>query len=91
MKKNSNFLETIDEARAKRVSPEKFEQTWGYSLEHHVEHMMSFINELESKGTPAEKQKFNHTADETRQPKADHEVDSAENASNKIKKERRNE
>ena len=88
MKKNMAILETIDEARANRVSPEKFEQTWGYSLEHHVEHMMSFINELEGKGTPAEKQKCKHTADETQQPTTDHEVDSAEQASDQ--KERRN-
>ena len=88
-KKNLAVLETIDEARAKRVSPEQFEQTWGYSLEHHVEHMMSFINELESKGSPTEKQKCNPSADEAWQPTADHEVDSAENASDT--KDRRNE
>lgn len=81
MKKNLAFIETIDEARANRVSPEKFEQTWGYSLEHHVERMMDFINELEKKGTPAEEQKCNHTTDKAQQSTADHKVDSVENAS----------
>ena len=73
MKKKVNLIETIDEARANRVSPEKFEQTWGYSLEHHVERMMDFINELERQGTPAGEQKCNHTADKAQQPTADHE------------------
>lgn len=73
MKKKVNLIETIDEARANRVSPEKFEQTWGYNLEHHVERMMDFINELERQGTPAGEQKCNHTADKAQQPTADHE------------------
>ena len=78
------ILETIDEARANRVSPEKFEQTWGYSLKHHVDRMMDFIKELEENGTPTEEQKFNHSADEAQQPTTDHEVDSAENNATNI-------
>lgn len=72
-----DLLDKIDEARASRVTPEKFEQTWGYSLEHHAKRMMDFIHNLEGKADQAEEPKCNPTADEVQQPSADHDVDSA--------------
>lgn len=72
-----DLLDKIDEVRASRVTPEKFEQTWGYSLEHHAKRMMDFIHNLEGKADQAEEPKCNPTADEVQQPSADHDVDSA--------------
>lgn len=48
MAEKKDLLETIDEARAKNVTPKKFEETWGYTLDEHAERMMDFIHELES-------------------------------------------
>lgn len=54
MAKQKDLLDRIDEVRANSVTPEKFKETWGYSLEDHVEDMMDFIRELEAKEAPAE-------------------------------------
>lgn len=54
MEKLKNLLDKMDEVRANSVTPEKFKETWGYSLEDHVEDMMSFIHELEAGEAPAE-------------------------------------
>jgi len=43
------LMDRIDEVRANSVTPEKFEKTWGCSLEEHVDDMMDFIHDLESK------------------------------------------
>ncbi len=47
MAKNKDLMEKIDEVRANNVTPEKFEEKWGYTLEDHAERMMQFIHELE--------------------------------------------
>ncbi len=47
-----NLLDKIDEARANKVTPMKFEEKWGYPLEDHAKRMMQFIHELEGKDTP---------------------------------------
>ncbi len=44
-----NLLDKIDEVRANKVTPEKFEEKWGYTLEDHAKRMMQFIHELEGK------------------------------------------
>lgn len=54
MDKTKDLLDRIDEVRAKSVTPEKFKETWGYSLEEHVDDMMDFIHELEAKEAPVE-------------------------------------
>lgn len=53
MAKQRDLLDRIDEVRANSVTPEKFKEAWGYSLEDHVEDMMDFIRELEAKESPA--------------------------------------
>lgn len=40
-----NLLEKIDELRAKSVTPEQFEKTWGYSIDEYVDKMMRFVDE----------------------------------------------
>ena len=47
MAENWDLLEKIDEVRANNITPEKFEERWGYTLEDHAERMMQFIHELE--------------------------------------------
>lgn len=80
MAKKKDLLERIDEARANRVSPEKFEETWGYSLDEHVANMMDFICKLEDETAPVEEGKLNQPAEERQQLAADLEEDSAEEA-----------
>lgn len=80
MAKKKDLLERIDEARANRVSPEKFEKTWGYSLDEHVANMMDFICKLEDETAPVEEEKLNQPAEERQQLAADLEEDSAEAA-----------
>lgn len=52
MAKKLNLLDKIDEVRANNVTPEKFEEKWGYTLEDHAERMMQFIHELEGQDSP---------------------------------------
>lgn len=40
-----NLLEKIDELRAQKVTPEKFEETWGVSIEDHLDRLMAFVEE----------------------------------------------
>ncbi len=47
MAEKLNLLDKIDEVRANKVTPEKFEERWGYTLEDHAKRMMQFIHELE--------------------------------------------
>ncbi len=47
MARKLDLLEKIDETRANSVTPEKFEQIWGYSLDDHAGRMMDFIHKLE--------------------------------------------
>ena len=74
-----DLLERIDEARANRVSPERFEQTWGYSLESHVVNMMAYIHKLERDDAPVEETVI-HPAEDRKQPAGDQEENVAENA-----------
>lgn len=43
-----NLLEKIDELRAQKVTPEKFEETWGVSIEDHLDRLMAFVEEQET-------------------------------------------
>lgn len=63
------LMDRIDEVRANSVTPEKFEETWGYSLKEHVDDMMDFIHELESKDS-ADRVEKKVTKKERLQPKA---------------------
>lgn len=63
MVKTKDLLDRIDEVRANTVTPEKFKETWGYSLEEHVDDMMDFIHELEAKEAPVE-ETINYVAEE---------------------------
>ena len=63
MVKTKDLLDRIDEVRANSVTPEKFKETWGYSLEEHVDDMMDFIHELEAKEAPVE-ETINYVAEE---------------------------
>lgn len=40
-----NLLEKIEELRAQSVTPEQFEQTWGYSIEDYLDRMMAFVEQ----------------------------------------------
>lgn len=62
-------IDQIDEVRANSVTPEKFEEIWGYSLKEHVDGMMEFIHELESEA-PAERVVKEVTKKERLQPEA---------------------
>ena len=48
MMKTMDLLERIDEVRANNVTPKKFKDTWGYTLQDHSKRMMDFIHGLES-------------------------------------------
>ncbi len=56
MAKEMDLLERIDEVRANNVTPKKFKETWGYTLEDHSKRMMDFIHRLE-KRSPKEDHK----------------------------------
>ena len=43
-----NLLEKIDELRANSVTSEKFEETWGHSIEDHLDRLMAFVAEQEA-------------------------------------------
>ena len=40
-----NLLEKIDELRAMSVTPEQFEEMWGYSIEDYLKKMMAFVEQ----------------------------------------------
>lgn len=40
-----NLLEKIDEICAKSVTPERFEEVWGVSIEEHLDRLMEFVEE----------------------------------------------
>ncbi len=44
-----NLLEKIDELRANKVTPEKFESVWGTSIEDHLDRLMAFVEEQSGK------------------------------------------
>ncbi len=46
MAKYSRLMDRIDTIRANSVSDKEFEQTWGKSLDEHVEKMMDRWDEL---------------------------------------------
>ena len=48
------LLEKIDEITANSVTPEEFKETWGYSIDEHVEDMMDRIHKLEAEEAPAQ-------------------------------------
>lgn len=54
MANKKNLVGRIDEIRANSVTPEDFEQMWGYSLDSHVDNMMDFIARVEAGEAPAE-------------------------------------
>lgn len=43
--KTMNLLEKIDEICANKVTPERFEQVWGVSIEEHLDRLMEFVEE----------------------------------------------
>lgn len=43
--KAMNLLEKIDEICANKVTPERFEQVWGVSIEEHLDRLMEFVEE----------------------------------------------
>ncbi len=43
----------IDELRAKSVTPEKFKEMWGYSIDEYLEKMMKFAEELDANDASA--------------------------------------
>ena len=43
--KAMNLLEKIDEICADKVTPERFEQVWGVSIEEHLDRLMEFVEE----------------------------------------------
>ena len=49
-----NLLEKIDELRAKSVTPERFEQVFGISIEEHLGQLMALIDK-QDKDCPASK------------------------------------
>ena len=48
-----DLLEKIVEITANSVTPEEFKETWGYTLDEHVENMMDRVHELEATEAPA--------------------------------------
>ena len=44
-----NLLDKIDELRANSVTAERFEKVWGLSIEDHLDELMRFVKEQESK------------------------------------------
>ena len=46
-----NLLEKIDELCANKVSPEKFEEVWGTSIEDHLDRLMEFVEQQDNKET----------------------------------------
>lgn len=55
MAKKMGLLERIAEITANSVTPEEFKETWGYTIDEHVEDMMDRIHQLEGKKSPATK------------------------------------
>lgn len=49
IEKEMNLLEKIDELRANKVTPEKFESVWGTSIEDHLDRLMAFVEEQSGK------------------------------------------
>ena len=44
-----NLLEKIDELRANKVTPSKFEEVWGTSIENHLDRLMEFVEQQDNK------------------------------------------
>ncbi len=42
------LLDRIDEVRANSVTPEKFEKTWGYSIDAYLDKMMAKAAEIDA-------------------------------------------
>lgn len=40
-----NLLEKIDELRANKVTPERFEKVWGKDIEEHLDRLMEFVEQ----------------------------------------------
>lgn len=45
-----DLLEKIDELRAKSITPEIFEKTWGISIDQHLKKMMEFVEQQKAMG-----------------------------------------
>ena len=50
-----NLLEKIDELRAKSVTPEKFKEMWGYSIDEYLDKMMAMVEQLDAEDAAAKK------------------------------------
>lgn len=50
-----NLLEKIDELRANSVTPEKFQEMWGYSIDEYVDKMEALFEQLDAEDAAAKK------------------------------------
>ena len=44
-----NLLEKIEELRANKITPEKFEEVWGTNIEDYLDRLMEFVEQQDNK------------------------------------------